>query len=103
MKNVIHNKRARFAALTDHFVAAGVEVGRVSDVKRDGTIIVSFLSTPEVAATEAVTTFCAYLKLKEIGFTRVEDVKVRMPLPMLLSEPTSDPFGFDSHMRGEGA
>lgn len=81
MKQTIHNKRERFAALSQHFIIAGVEVGRVSDVKRDGTVIVSFLSSEVTSATEALSTFSNYLVEQRLTFTQVEDNKIRMLLP----------------------
>ena len=80
MKKMIPNALDRKRALVKH-LAEREYVAHVSDAKRDGTVIVRFLSCDAESATEAVERWGRDLTERGAEFTQVDDNKIRLALP----------------------
>ncbi len=80
----VHNKHERLAALrTSLLEAVGSSKSfEVSDVKRDGTVIIRFKSVDELAAIEAMTLATNTLSSHDREFTvDWDNVRMRLILP----------------------
>lgn len=76
---IVHNKHERVARLLTMIV--DLSSCRVSDVKRDGTIVIRFLSTNAISAIELTESFREHLTSNRIEFVQVDDVRLRFQLP----------------------
>ena len=81
MKKVVHNAKALTKAL-ERFILENVTGHRsgfeVSGTKADGTVVVRFRSSPVDTSTDLVRRFGAALEAHELGFTWVDETRVRV-------------------------